>query len=103
MKVAINENALNKLGVTQVTDSFGRRSFRPQGRQQHIAPVIIEEYYEEEVDQDTGQSYFSRMYECEPHPGETTPRIFIADKYDAMFIPVHDKRLVGRKTTNKTK
>jgi hypothetical protein len=91
-----HEDVLKSLGVQHVTDRFGRRSFRPQGKTEHRAPVIIETYYEEEVDED-GKSNFTRMYKCEPHPGEQEPRIFKADRYDEVFMPETDLRRIKRK------
>lgn len=86
----------NALGVQTLKDSYGRISFRPQGKTEHVAPEILETFYEEDVDED-GKSHFERMYKCEPHPGSQEPRIFKADKYDATFLPAHDIKRIKRK------
>lgn len=91
------EEILTTLGVQEKKDNWGKISYRPQGKKEHIAPKIIEEYYEEHeetVDPETGESTFKRMYKCEPLPGSDEPRIFVADKYDATFLPAHDKRMI---------
>jgi hypothetical protein len=85
---------LQKLGVKEDQDRFGRKTFRPQGKTAHTAPVIMREYYNEEVEQETGESIFTRMYECEPAPGQNETRHFLADTYDASFRPNHGKKLI---------
>jgi hypothetical protein len=90
---------LKNLGVNEHKDRFGRKTFRPLGKPAHQAPVIMRQYYNEEVDQETGESMFTRMYECEPETGKTKTRHFIADAYDAKFLPNHGKKLIPGKTS----
>lgn len=88
-------------GLLEKVDRFGHVTFLPQGKGANTAPAIIYEYYEEEIVKDpctgTVNSKLTRMYECEPAPGSLEPRIFIADKYDHVFVPAHNKKLMTGK------
>lgn len=84
---------LSRLGVASHIDNFGRTTYRPATRTENYAPVIMREYQNEEVDQDTGESSFVRMYECEPAPGKTENRHFLADVYDQKYKPNHNKKM----------
>jgi hypothetical protein len=92
MRKPIKSEALEKFNVKEHKDNFGHSTIRPQGRTAHTAPEILEEYQEEEVDQESGESTFTRMYKCKPAEGGLEPVHYLADKYDAMFIPAHDKK-----------
>lgn len=96
---------LFKHGISSKQDAFGHVSFRPEGKSAYKAPKITTEYYEEELVKDphTGAttSKMTRMYDCEPETPGGNPRTFIADKYDEMFVPSHDKRMIGAKLTGK--
>lgn len=106
--IKVNTEVLHEMGLKEHTDSFGRSTFRPQGKTANAAPEIIEEYYEESVDQESGVSSFRRMYKCEPYDGQTEARVFVADKYDETFVPAHNKKrilkpITGNRATYKGK
>lgn len=71
------------LGVNTYQDAYGHTSFRPTSKAENIAPKIIKQYYDKDK---------VRMYKCKPLPGSKEPRLFIAAKYDEMYLPAHDKR-----------
>lgn len=85
--------ASNKHGLTQSKDAFGHTSFS-SNKARNIAPKIIREYDEEDVNQETGESTFKRMYECEPKEEGGEPRIFVASAYDKNFLPQHGNHKV---------
>lgn len=101
----MGQNLFKKHGVTSKQDAFGHVSFKPDGKNANSAPKINEEYYDEDLVKDphTGatMSKMTRMYECEPSEPGGKPRIFIADKYDAMFLPSHNKQMIAAKLTGK--
>jgi hypothetical protein len=87
---------LQRLGVKEYQDSWGHISFRPQGKEGHVAPAIIREYYEKEIK--NGETIRTRMYKCAPYDG-VEPVHYIADKYDAMFLPAHNKKMITSRPT----
>lgn len=74
--------ALNRLGIVELTDPWGQKQFRTANKEAHVAPKIERTYFDEDN---------VRMYECEGG------RLFVADTYDERFTPTHGKRMFKAK------
>lgn len=76
---------LQNLGVKEIADRFGNVSYRPQSKKANLAPIIKRTYFDKDN---------VRMYDCEPKEGQTDPIQYVADTYDRLFIPAHNKTII---------